>query len=82
MTAWLKKDREHEIELNDEPDTIKQAVAHDWVMKSEYEGESKPVEEMEIDELHAIAKEKGKPMAANIGLENARKKVAAMLEGE
>lgn len=40
------------------------------------------VNSMELEELHTIAKRLEKPMAANIGLENARKKVAAMLEGE
>lgn len=37
--------------------------------------EKKPVEMMELDELKELAKEMGITMAANIGLETARKKI-------
>ncbi len=44
--------------------------------------EPKPVEEMTLEELHAVADSLDKKMAVNIGPDKAREKVKAMLEAK
>jgi len=52
-------------------------------LEAEAEAEAlQSVDEMELPQLHQIAKDMGQKMAANIGLEKAREKVKSMLEAE
>ena len=55
----------------------------DLEAEAEAEAEAlQSVDEMELPQLHQIAKDMGQKMAVNIGLEKAREKVKAMLEAE
>ena len=77
MTTWLKNNGEKEIELNDEPATIKAAIDLGWKLK---EADDKSVNEMDLDELKVLADKIGISMATNIGLSAARKKLKAAIE--
>lgn len=77
MKAWLKPNGA-EISLNEEKETELAAREIGWTPKDE----PKTVDQMTLEELHAVADSLDKKMAVNIGLENARKKVSEMLEAK
>lgn len=74
MKTWLKPNGS-EISLNEEKETEQAAREMGWKLKEDI----KPVDDMTLEELHAVADSLDKKMAVNIGLANARKKVAQML---
>lgn len=76
MTTWLKSEGEKEIELNDNPATVKAAIDFGWTLKDA----DKSVEEMDLNELKELAESIGISMATNIGLETARKKLKEAIE--
>tara|TARA_R110000787_G_scaffold194120_1_gene305719 strand:+ start:27977 stop:28210 length:234 start_codon:yes stop_codon:yes gene_type:complete len=77
MKTWLKESGK-EIILNEEKGTELAARELGWTPKDE----PKTVDQMTLEELHAVADSEGEKMAVNIGIENARKKVAKMLEAK
>lgn len=77
MKTWLKESGK-EIILNEEKETELAARELGWTPANQ----PKTVDQMTLEELHAVADSLDQKMAVNIGLENARKKVAEMLEAK
>lgn len=77
MKTWLKESGK-EIILNEEKGTELAARELGWTPKDE----AKTVDQMTLEELHAVADSLDKKMAVNIGLDKAREKVKAMLEAK